>query len=153
MKRTIVVLILGGLLVAQFSAWAQNSEMKTSSIFKADDFVKKPDGFLKYLLDPAKFEMQQSYSLSFTSFGGRGYNQGLYLNTMNYRFSDPLLMQVRIGYLHQPLGGNQLMAEQNGKVFLQKAMLQYKPAENMSITLDYESIPSPMMMSPTLWER
>ena len=152
MKRAVVILMLGGLLMVQSSALAQSSEAKTSSIFKADDFVKKPDGFLKYLINPAKFEMQQSYTLSFTSFGGRGYNQGLYLNTMNYRFSDPLMMQVRIGYLHQPLGGNQLMSEQNGKVFLQRAMLQYKPAENMSITFDYESYPSPLM-SPTLWER
>ncbi len=151
MKRAIVILGLGGLFLLHSSANAQSGETKQSSIFKANEFVKKPEGFLKYLINPAKFEMQQSYSLSFTSVGGRGYNQGLYLNTMNYRFSDPLLMQVRIGYLHQPLGGNQLMSDQNGKVFLQKAMLQYKPTENMSIILDYESIPSPMM-SPTIWE-
>jgi hypothetical protein len=151
MKRTVILLAFGILLILNASLFAETRETK-KSIFKANEFVQKPQGFLKYLIDPARFEMTQSYSLSFTSIGGRGYNQGLYLNTMNYRFSNPLLMQVRVGYLHQPLGGNQILSDQNGKLFLQRAMLQYKSTENTTLMLDYQSYPS-TMMSPYYWER
>ncbi len=48
-------------------------------------------------LDPNKFSMSHSYSLSFTSFGGQSYNQGLYLNTMMYQLSNPIKMYFQFG--------------------------------------------------------
>ena len=64
-------------------------------------------------------------------------------------FSDPLTMQVRVGYLHQPFGGvlnkGGMQNGINGTLFLQRAMIQYKPTKNMSITVDYQAYPSSMV--------
>ena len=125
---------------------------RTSNLINPSELVQKPTGFLRNLIDPAKFTMTHNYSLSLISSGKRSYNQGLYLNTMTYRFSDPLLMQLKIGYLHQPLGGNAMLpASQQGSVFIQGAHLLYKPTENMYISVDYESYPS--MLTAPYWGR
>lgn len=158
MRRKLFYIMLTSVLlfvvVMPSSAQTQN-KYASSSIFKADDFVRKPGGFLHKLIDPSKFEMQQSYSLSFMSDGRRSGNLGLYLNTMNFQISDPLMMQVRVGYMHQPLGGNTMMSRQQsgGQVFLQRAMMKYKPTENMSVTLDYQSYPSPMLSPYSYYNR
>lgn len=77
--------------------------------------------------------------------GGKSFNQGLYLNTMNYQFSDPLFMQVRIGYIHQPFGMMNQSDDMNGKVFIERAMIEYKPAENMKLRIDYQVNPNAMV--------
>ena len=35
--------------------------------------------------------------------------------------------------------------ENNGKVFVQRAMLQYRPSDNVWFTIDYQVMPSPMI--------
>jgi hypothetical protein len=54
------------------------------------------------LLDPSRVKMWHSYTFSYFSGGGRSGNIGLYMNTIEYRPSDPLKIQVSLGYLHQP---------------------------------------------------
>jgi len=146
MKRHSFIAFIMILLIA-FTVFGQDlKEEKT--IFKPSELVQKPSGFLNTLIDPAKFEMSHSYSLSYLSSGDQSTNVGLYLNTMTYRFSDPLLMQLRIGYMHQPLGGNHhTLSSQQGTVFLQGAHLLYRPGKNMLISIDYESYPT-MFFSP-----
>jgi hypothetical protein len=140
-----VVLILGvffsSLIMAQFKETESN-------VFNPSSLLKQPAGLLDNLLSSSKFSMSHSYSVSYLSMGSQGFTQGLYLNTMNYRFSDPLLMQVRIGYLHQPFGRKGISENSNGTLFVQRAMLQYKPSNNFSIRIDYQSLPSSLMMSP-----
>src|SRR4030042_3511774 len=94
MKTAGVVLFLIGTCLSQESSGLVREN--------AAGLRLKPSGFLNALLDPGKFSMEQSYSVAFASSGARSMNQGLYLNTMKYKFSDPLFAQVRIGYLHQP---------------------------------------------------
>ncbi|MBN2105437.1 hypothetical protein JW835_15465 [bacterium] len=146
MKPYFFVAVLMILLIS-LSVFSQDLTDK-KSVFKPSELVQKPSGFLNYLIDPAKFEMSHSYSLSYLSSGDRSTNVGLYLNTMTYRFSDPLLMQLRIGYMHQPFGGDRsTLSSQQGNFFLQGAHLLYRPTKNMIISFDYESYPF-MMVSP-----
>jgi hypothetical protein len=140
MKKGIIIFLLF-LMAAPVFVGAQ-SERPKSNVFKPSRMFEKPKGFLNYLIDPSKFSMSHSYSLSYFSIGNRSLNQGLYLNTMNYRFSDPLLMQVRIGFLHQPFGGVGMTNGMSGKLFIQRAMLQYKPSDKMSLTIDYQVLPA-----------
>lgn len=142
-----MISILLILLLMTFGICSQDLS-NSKSIFKPSELVQKPKGFLNYLLDPSRFEMSQSYSFSLISSGSRSTNVGLYLNTMTYQFSDPLLMQLRIGYLHQPFGGpNNLGLSDKGSVFIQDAHIQYKPMKNMIISLDYGNYPA-LIYSP-----
>ena len=147
-KSILIMTILSMTVIPGFAQ--QNPDQ--SSIFNPGELVQKPTGFLNQLIDPNKFSMSQSYSLSFMSSGKYSTNVGLYLNTLNYQIADPLTAQVRVGYMHQPLGGMSSQYDQSGKVFLQRAMLQYKPTDNMTFTLDYQQIPY-NAMSPYTWNR
>lgn len=121
-------------------AFSQVQEQK-KSVFAAGNSWTKPSGILNALLDPSKFSMSQSYSLSFLASGSRSYNQGLYLNQMTYRFSNPLIMQVAVGYMHQPFGGPILAKNAGGNLFVQRASLQYRPSQNTIFSIQYESLP------------
>jgi hypothetical protein len=61
---------------------------------------------------------------------------------MNFQFSDPLTAQVRVGFMHQPFGGQGLMDGKNGKLFLERVMLRYQPSENTVFKFDFQSYPA-----------
>ncbi|MBN2029549.1 hypothetical protein JW824_04825 [bacterium] len=144
MKKMVIFLLLLSFIVPVLVR--AQSEDRQSNILNNSQVFRKPAGFLDSLLDPSKFSMSHSYSLSYFSMGGNSFNQGLYLNTMNYQFSDPLFMQVRIGYVHQPFGMMDQSNGMNGKVFIQRAMIEYKPTENMKLTIDYQAHPNTMVL-------
>ena len=130
-------------LLMIFPVFAQDDHQTSFSNYVSGLTISKPAGFLDALLKSDKFSMSQSYSLSYYSAGKYSGSMGLYLNTLKYQFSDPLMMQVSVGYLHQPFGGVNGLNKNplQGEVFLESAMFQYKPTENMSITVDYRQIP------------
>lgn len=140
MRRIFAVPVLILVLGISLSASAQ-TERGGSSLIASGTSYRKPAGFLDALFNSSRFSMSQSYTMTFGSFGGQTYNQGLYLNTMNFQLADPLFMQVRVGYSHQPFQGLSSMGRQDGRFFLQQAMLQYKPGKNTNITIEYQALP------------
>jgi len=143
MKKTIIHTLL--LIVIVVGIAGAQTESGSSSVFIAGKSFNQPTGFLNSLLDPSRFSMSHSYSLSFGRIGSYSMNTGLYLNTMNYKISNALTTQVRIGFVHQPFGGNNNLYKVGSKVFVQRAMMQYKPSDKFSVTVDYQAFPSPMM--------
>lgn len=139
-KWIILMCVLLPLIVgAQFKS-------QKSAVFKPLDLIYQPTGLFSGLLDPSKFHMSQSYSLSFLSYGKAMLNQGLYLNTLSYRFSNPLWMQVQIGYLHLPFGQGSAGMSSNGKLFLHRASVVYTPSEKFTAVFEYQSMP--VLFSP-----
>jgi hypothetical protein len=135
MKRMIIILIcLSGMVFAQNLGGLETG--KSSGIFES------PKGFLDSLLDPSKLSISHSYSMSFTRFGHQSLNQGLYLSTISYQPTDAVEMQLRIGMLHQPFGQSPLNQDSNGKIFIQRAMMRYQPTSSMTLTFDYQALPS-----------
>ena len=141
MKKISVVFILFFVLLLSSGIFAQDIEPK-SSVFKVSELNQKPKGIFDFLLNSTKFSMSHSYSVSYFSLGKRSFNQGLYLNTMNFQFSDPLTAQVRVGFMHQPFGGQDLMDGKSGKLFLERVMLKYQPSENTVLRIDFQSYPT-----------
>ncbi len=93
-------------------------------------------------LDPSRLKIDQSYSVGYMSFGGQGVTQGMYLNTMSYEFKVPLKVAVQWGIAHQPtFGKSGTPPMMNNGPFVSGAFLQYKPAKNVSIELNYQSMP------------
>jgi hypothetical protein len=96
--------------------------------------------------NPDKFSMHQSYSLTFGSFGGNSYHQGLYLNTMSYQFSNAVTTYLQLALAHQPLGSMMQNDQgQNGtKAFVSGAGLEYKPTDNFSLQVEFSQVPGSM---------
>ncbi|MFO7891680.1 MAG: hypothetical protein R6V04_15235 [bacterium] len=135
----ILFLFIPILLIAQ-------SEKKSSD-YSPVRGIQQTKGFLDRLLKPENFNMSHSYSISYYSMGGSAFSQGLYLNTLNYKFADPVMMQVRFGYLHHPfgMGGVNSKNSTNGQFFIQRAMFKYQPSKNINFTIDFQQIPQTMI--------
>ena len=142
-KKTIVLVMILVLATPLF-IFSQIHPGQTTPL-KPSKMGVRPRGFLESLLDPSRFSMSHSYSVSMFSVGGQTMSQGLYLNTMDFKFSDPLTMQVSIGYLHQPFGGMDSQNPMNGKVFLERARLEYKPSDKTYFSIDFRQYPGSMM--------
>lgn len=93
-------------------------------------------------IDPNRFFMSQSYSLSYSSFGG-GSSMGIYQNQMSYLFSDKLMVRARLGFMHNPLG---IGAYSNQPTDLMDNLiygfdLNYQPKENVRFNIRFDKSP------------
>jgi len=91
-------------------------------------------------LNPNKFSMSHSYSLSFGSLGGDNYNMGLYLNTMKYQLADPLTFHLQLGVQHAPFK-NQVGYGPESQVFVSRAGMEYKPSDNLKLQIEFSQRP------------
>ena len=94
------------------------------------------------LFDPSKLTMSQSYSFSYFTGGGKSGNIGMYMNSIEYAFSNPLKIRVDLGFLHTPsrlFSGNSSVV-QNG-VFVPGVSLDWRPSEHFNLRLDYRQHP------------
>jgi hypothetical protein len=93
-------------------------------------------------LDPSKIHFSHSYSMSYFSFNGQSFAQGLYLNTIDYEFSAPLTMRLQWGFAHAPLANFGAKSVLGNGPFISAAELQYRPSEKFSIGVEYRALPS-----------
>jgi hypothetical protein len=144
MKRSLSVVTLGLFITlsasyGQFRSKADQQPKPSESIRRSDE-----SGLLFGFFDPRKLVMRQSYSLSYTSFGGgQGVSLGAYTNSLQYQFSDPLSVQFDVSLMHSPFGGfNDRMARDLTGIHLTRAQLNYRPTENVLFQLQYRQMPS-----------
>jgi len=95
--------------------------------------------------DPSRFEMQHSYSLSFSSGSGPySGSMGMYTNRMSYMISEKLMLIADVGFMHQPNqafgpGGIGQMINQ-GQMFY-GGELRYRPNENTILRVRFDNMP------------
>lgn len=94
------------------------------------------------LLDPSRFHISHSYSLSYYSGGGRSGSVGLYMSTLEYQLSRPLSLRVGLGYLHQPLGFLNSNASPVGNEILPSFRLDFRPSDDFHFIVDYMTVPT-----------
>lgn len=97
------------------------------------------------LLDPTRFHMRQSYSMSYTSDGTNSDMTGLYLNRLSYDFSIPLTLQVDVGLFHKPMAMFSSTAEPGVKtstLTVPHVGLYYKPSKNIYMSFEYFQAPA-----------
>ncbi len=137
----IIMLVLLSLPVAglaQFKA-QQRSKINFASLLSGG---LQPQGLVGMIgLDPSRFHMSQSYTLSFMNIGGQSFSQGVYLNTMSYRFNIPLTLNVQWGMRHSPLAAAGINSPFKNGFFLSGASLEYKPSKNFQIGVQYSTYP------------
>jgi len=112
---------------------------------KVGDLVNAPSGMGWGLLDPSRFRMRQSYSLSYMSGSGGSGSVGMYMNNIEYKLFEPLTLHVGLGYLHQPFGssgGNAVGLSADNGFFIPSAGIEYHPSENFLLMVDFRQYPS-----------
>lgn len=154
MWRKTVLVLVAAVILLPVAAFGQMKEPQTpphfSKILTSDS--QQPKGLVGWLgLNPARFSMHQSYSLSYLSYGGKGFSQGVYLNTMQYQLADPLRVQVQWGVAHQPFAGVGVPGIYGSGVFLSGANVEYQPSSKLRIGLSLDTYP-PGGLSPNAYD-
>jgi len=109
---------------------------------RASDLTGSIAGAGFSLLDPSRFRIHNSYSLSFLSGSGRSASVGMFMSTIEYQLSRPLSLRVGLGYLHQPLGFlKNVNGPDQGRI-LPNVSLDYRPSDKFRFSVDFRTVPS-----------
>ncbi|HAV23273.1 MAG: hypothetical protein A2X67_08240 [Ignavibacteria bacterium GWA2_55_11] len=136
-KKTIVASILTTVCMCSVSAQLKTRPEQKPVV--SESLVRSEESGLMFgWFDPSRFNMRQSYSMTYSSFGGRGLTIGEYVNSMFYRISDPLSVQFDLSLTHSPFNslGGRYSNELNG-FRLSRAQLNYRPTENMFFQVQF----------------
>lgn len=92
-------------------------------------------------MNPGRFSMHQSYSMSFASGSYGSTSAGLYLNTLSYKLAEPLTLSADLGFytpLYSSMPGMKTSFRDAGtgsSLVFPRVGLEYKPSKNMSMSL------------------
>lgn len=147
MKRLIYIIML--VVVLPAASFAQLKRDTTPPKFT--QLLASPSAdFLFGFLDPSKLNMHHSVSTSYSAFGGHGMMLSSYINTMEYKFSENLMLRTNLGIMTSPyntFGDNFYL---NKPQLFGGAMLHYKINEKSSVILQFEVAPY-YYMNNSLW--
>jgi len=94
------------------------------------------------LFNPNNFQMRHSYSASYAMSGGNGLALQRYTNSMMYQILPNLEARVDLSLQNSPYSSfDYRLQNQFSKAFVSRAELNYRPAENMVIRLQYREVP------------
>jgi hypothetical protein len=119
------------------------STLMTSG-YGTSEYGGRPTGSGVAFLNPNRFSMRQSYSMSFSSSSYGALSSGLYLNTLSYKLAEPLTLTADVGF-HMPLyaGAGRLSSRnlqdpsQGSSVIFPSVGLEYKPSKHTSFSLNF----------------
>jgi len=93
------------------------------------------------LVNPGRFSMQQSYSVTASSSRAGTASSGLYLNTLGYKISDPLFLYADVGMytpIHSTVAGMRDNAGAMGtSLVLPRFGLEYKPSDRWTLNFEW----------------
>jgi hypothetical protein len=90
-------------------------------------------------------QMDHSYSMMFSSMGGRFQNLNAYTNTMRFFFTERLTGRLDVSLLHSPFGNTYMSNGDNGfggEIIIRNAELNYQLGDNSSIQVQFQQMPS-----------
>jgi hypothetical protein len=90
------------------------------------------------ILNPSRLNMAQGIQYSYMYSNGKGYSLGLYQNTLTYKLSEPLTLNINLGYAFDPT--NNL----NQGNLLGGFRLTYQPNEFFFFDVSYGFSPEEM---------
>jgi len=123
-----------------------NAQFK-DPVFEAE---KPKDGILNNssnslfgFINPDNFSMHHSIGLSYSTFGNYGTSLATYTNSMMYKFSDNMNVQLDASFVTSPyssLGQNYQKSIQG--FYINRAAFNYRPWDDFSISIQYRTIPN-----------
>jgi hypothetical protein len=137
-KTTMVLLVFSIIAVGQFRSQPEARSSVGESLLRPDD-----GGLLFGWFDPSRLTIHNSYSLSYTTSGSKGYSLGELTSNIAYQISNPLSVQFDVSLLHSPfnnLGGN--FANNISGIYLSRAELNYQPSKNLLFQIQYQQLPA-----------
>lgn len=137
MKKILILFI--GFTVLSFAQFRDNGFPKEEP--KSGIFNRSNNSPFSFLTDE-NFSMTHSVNMSYSAFAGHGLALGIYTNSMMYRFSDNLNVQLDASIVNSPYStfGKDFQNSING-LYLNRAAINYRPWKDVFISLQYNSYP------------
>lgn len=145
MKKYIFLLILF-ITVAGYGQF-KDPAFPTNNV--KDGIVDYSSGSLFGFLNSEDFSMHHSFSMSYSAFAGHGMALGTYTNSMMYRFSDDLNVQLDASIIHSPYSslGKEFQNDLSG-IYISRAALNYRPWKDVNVTIQYNQYPASYFFNP-----
>lgn len=137
MKRvllTALIVLIPTLLSAQFKEQAKPNISSQIANPASNIFL----GFL----NSDRLTMNHTFSTSFMTAGKHSLVLNSYLNTINYRISDPLLLRVNLGIANMPYDNFIENSNLDNTQFFGGAELQYRPSNSTAISVGVNVAPN-----------
>lgn len=140
MKHIWLVILFCVMIVGTSNAQYKNENANQPSI--KDGYLSETADFAFGLFNPDNFSMSHSYSMSYSTFGGNGTALGVYTNSIYYKFTDNLNIEIDASLVHSPYSsfGDKFQSDISG-IYLSRARLNYKPTDDISIVFQYQQVP------------
>jgi len=134
-----ILIFLIGFSLLSFAQYKDNGFPKEE--IKSGIFNRSSNSLFSFLTDE-NFSMKHSVSMSYSAFAGQGIALGVYTNSMMYKFSDDLNIQLDASIINSPYStfGKELQNSING-LYLSRAAINYRPWKDVFISLQYNSYP------------
>ena len=108
-----------------------------------DGILNNTTNSLFGFINPDNFSMHHSVGLSYSTFSGYGTSLATYTNSMMYKFSDNMNVQLDASFVTSPyssLGKNFQNAIQG--IYINHAAFNYRPWDDFSISIQYRNMPN-----------
>ena len=142
-KTAFLLLLLSFIAGAQFRSQPEARSSAGEALIRPDD-----GGLLFGWFDPSRLTIHNSYSLSYTTSGGKGYSLGALTSNIGYQFSNAISAQFDVSLLHSPfnnLGGN--FANDISGIYLSRAAINYRPSKDLFFQVQYQQLPAMYWMN------
>lgn len=135
-KLFIILLLLSSFSFAQF----KDKDLSPTIMDGITNY--SPSGFLSNFLSPNNFKMNHSVNMSYSAFGGNGIALSTYTNSMAFRLSENMNLEVDASLVASPYSsfGEEHQKSING-IYLTRAQLNYKMSENTNLTIQFINPP------------
>lgn len=108
-----------------------------------DGIINNSSGSLFGFLNSDNFTMHHSVGLSYSTFGGYGTSLATYTNSMFYKFSDNMNVQLDASFVTSPYSslGKDFQNSIQG-IYISRAAFNFKPWDDVSFSIQYRNIPN-----------
>ncbi len=108
-----------------------------------DGIMNNSSNSLFGFINPDNFSMHHSIGLSYSTFGNYGTSLATYTNSMMYKFSDDMNVQLDASFVTSPYSslGKDFQNSIQG-VYINRAAFNYRPWDDFSISIQYRNVPN-----------
>jgi hypothetical protein len=136
MQRLLIILLI---VLVPTILFGQFKTQKSPSI--SQQIAEPASNIFLGFLNPDRLTMNHHFSASFMTMGGHSLMLNSYVNSINYRISDPLLLRVNLGVANTPYNSFNENINLNDTQFFGGAELQYKPSNSTSLSVGVNVTP------------
>lgn len=134
--------LLTAILLFSISVNAQFKDPAFPTESPKDGIINNSSNSLFGFLSSDNFSMHHSFGISYSAFAGQGLSLATYTNSMMYKFTDNMNVQLDASFISSPYStlGKDFQNSLQG-VYISRAAFNYKPWEDVSISLQYRNLP------------